>query len=156
MDKRMTYREKTDIDNTLRLREVLKSLPPFCRDYFRAMESTTTTKTRISYAYDIRIFFQFLLDSNPAFKEYSMTDFTVDVLDQLKAVDIEEYEEYLKVYKNGEKTETNGERGLKRKISALRSFYAYYYKREMIRTNPTVLIDTPKVHDKSIIRLDAD
>lgn len=156
MDKRMTYREKTDIDNTLRLREVLKSLPPFCRDYFRAMESTTTTKTRISYAYDIRIFFQFLLDSNPAFKEYSMTDFTVDVLDQLKAVDIEEYEEYLKVYKNGEKTETNGERGLKRKISALRSFYVYYYKREMIRTNPTVLIDTPKVHDKSIIRLDAD
>ncbi len=156
MDSKMTYREKTDIDNTLRLREVLKSLPPFCRDYFRAMESTTTTKTRISYAYDIRIFFQFLLDSNPAFKEYSMTDFTVDVLDQLKAVDIEEYEEYLKVYKNGEKTETNGERGLKRKISALRSFYAYYYKREMIQTNPTVLIDTPKVHDKSIIRLDAD
>ena len=80
MDSKMTYREKTDIDNTLRLREVLKSLPPFCRDYFRAMESTTTTKTRISYAYDIRIFFQFLLDSNPAFKEYSMTDFTVDVL----------------------------------------------------------------------------
>ena len=156
MDSKMTYREKTDIDNTLRLREVLKSLPPFCRDYFRAMESTTTTKTRISYAYDIRIFFQFLLDSNPAFKEYSMTDFTVDVLDQLKAVDIEEYEEYLKVYKNGEKTETNGERGLKRKISALRSFYAYYYKREMIQTNPTVLIDTPKVHDKSIIRLEAD
>ncbi|MGN8630648.1 tyrosine-type recombinase/integrase [Blautia sp. HCP3S3_G3] len=156
MDSKMTYREKTDIDNTLRLREVLKSLPPFCRDYFRAMESTTTTKTRISYAYDIRIFFQFLLDSNPAFKEYSMTDFTVDVLDQLKAVDIEEYEEYLKVYKNGEKTETNGERGLKRKISALRSFYAYYYKHEMIQTNPTVLIDTPKVHDKSIIRLDAD
>ena len=156
MDSKMTYREKTDIDNTLRLREVLKSLPPFCRDYFRAMESTTTTKTRISYAYDIRIFFQFLLDSNPALKEYSMTDFTVDVLDQLKAVDIEEYEEYLKVYKNGEKTETNGERGLKRKISALRSFYAYYYKREMIQTNPTVLIDTPKVHDKSIIRLDVD
>ena len=26
----------------------------------------------------------------------------------------------------------------------------------MIQTNPTVLIDTPKVHDKSIIRLDAD
>ena len=54
------------------------------------------------------------------------------------------------------KTETNGERGLKRKISALRSFYAYYYKREMIHTNPTVLIDVPKIHEKSIIRLDTD
>ena len=68
----------------------------------------------------------------------------------------EEYEEYLKVYQAGDKTETNGERGLKRKMSSLRSFYAYYYKHEFIQTNPTVLVDVPKTHEKSIIRLDAD
>ena len=85
-----------------------------------------------------------------------MTDFTVDVLDQIKAVDLEEYQEYLKLYQSGDKTETNGERGLKRKISALRSFYAYYYKHEFIQTNPTVLVDVPKTHEKNIIRLDAD
>ena len=122
--------------------------------------ATTTTKTRISYAYDIRIFFQFLLDTNPAFKDKAMTDFSVNVLDQVKkALDIEEYQEYLKVYHNhnGDKMETNSERGLKRKISALRSFYAYYYKREMIETNPAVLVDVPKIHEKSIaICLDAD
>lgn len=153
---RTTYREHTDTENILKLRQVLSTLPAFCKDYFRAIDSTTTTKTRISYAYDIRIFFQFLLDENPVFKNYAMTDFSVDVLDQIKAIDLEEYMEYLKVYQNGDKTETNGERGLKRKISALRSFYAYYYKREMIHTNPTVLIDVPKIHDKSIIRLDTD
>ena len=153
---RTTYREHTDTENILKLRQVLSTLPAFCKDYFRAIDSTTTTKTRISYAYDIRIFFQFLLDENPAFKNYAMTDFSVEVLDQIKAVDLEEYMEYLKVYQNGDKTETNSERGLKRKISALRSFYAYYYKREMIHTNPTVLIDVPKIHDKSIIRLDTD
>lgn len=153
---RTTYREHTDTENILKLRQVLSTLPAFCKDYFRAIDSTTTTKTRISYAYDIRIFFQFLLDENPAFKNYAMTDFSVAVLDQIKAVDLEEYMEYLKVYQNGDKTETNGERGLKRKISALRSFYAYYYKREMIHSNPTVLIDIPKIHDKSIIRLDTD
>ena len=156
MEKKTTYHEQKDVENILRLREVLSTLPPFCRDYFRAIDTTTTTKTRISYAYDIRIFFQFLLDENPAFKDYKMTDFTVDVLDQIKALDLEEYQEYLKVYQVGDKTETNGERGLKRKISALRSFYAYYYRREMIETNPTVLIDVPKIHDKSIIRLDTD
>lgn len=156
MEKKTTYYEQKDVENILRLREVLTTLPPFCRDYFRAIDTTTTTKTRISYAYDIRIFFQFLLDENPAFKDYKMTDFTVDVLDQIKALDLEEYQEYLKVYQAGDKTETNGERGLKRKISALRSFYAYFYKREMIKTNPTVLIDVPKIHDKSIIRLDTD
>ena len=156
MEKKTTYHEQKDVENILRLREVLTTLPPFCRDYFRAIDTTTTTKTRISYAYDIRIFFQFLLDKNPAFKDYKMTDFTVNVLDQIKALDLEEYQEYLKVYQAGDKTETNGERGLKRKISALRSFYAYFYKREMIETNPTVLIDVPKIHDKSIIRLDTD
>ena len=39
---------------------------------------------------------------------------------------------------------------------ALRGFYAYYYKHEMIQTNPSVLVDMPKIHDKAIIRLDAD
>ena len=156
MDNKITYHEQNDIDNTLKLREVLKTLPPFCRDYFRAIDATTTTKTRISYAYDIRIFFQFLLEQNPAFKDWSMDAFTVDVLDQITAVDLEEYEEYLKVYQAGDKTETNGERGLKRKMSSLRSFYAYYFKREMIHTNPTVLVDVPKIHQKSIIRLEAD
>ena len=60
-----------------------------------------------------------------------MSDITVDVLDQIQAVDIEEYQEYLKAYDSAEdnrlQTKT-GERGLKRKLSALRSFYTYYYK----------------------------
>ncbi len=156
-EKNITYQEQVNIDNVLRLREVLKTLPGFARDYFRAIEPTTSTRTRISYAYDIRIFFQFLKSENPSFRDQDITTLTVDVLDQMQAVDIEEYQEYLKVYSdNNDKIVTNGERGLKRKMSALRSFYAYYYKRELIHTNPTLLIDMPKLHDKEIIRLDAD
>ncbi len=153
---RITYHEQTTIDNTVRLREVLRTLPDFCRDYFRAISTTTTAKTRISYAYDIRIFFEFLAAQNPSLKNLDIRDFPIGILDQVKAVDLEEYEEYLKVYQNGSRVESNGERGLKRKISALRSFYAYYYKREMIHTNPTVLIEVPKVHQKAITRLDSD
>ena len=154
--KRITYREQNDVQNTLKLREVLKTLPPFTRDYFRAIEATTTTKTRISYAYDIRVFFQFLLESNPAFQGKTMDCFTVEVLDRLQALDIEEYMEYLKVYQDGDQVVTNGEKGLKRKMSALRSFYAYFFKREMIHSNPTLLVDMPKLHEKAIVRLDAD
>ena len=78
-------------------------------------------------------------------------------MDELQAVDIEEYMEYLKVYSDdNDNLVTNGERGLKRKMSALRSFYLYYYKREMIKTYPTLLVDMPKLHDKAIIRLEAD
>ena len=73
-------------------------------------------------------------------------------------LDLEEYIEYLKAYKSNDSNIyiTNGEKGIKRKLSALRAFYAYYFKREMIKTNPTLLIDMPKLHQKEIIRLDAD
>ncbi len=54
------YYKQTQIDQTLRLREVLKTLPPFAKDYFRAMEPKSSAKTRINYAYDIRVFFHFL------------------------------------------------------------------------------------------------
>ena len=62
----------------------------------------------------------------------------------------------LKVYKNDEKQVTNTEKGLARKMSALRSFYGYYFKRQAISKNPTLLVDMPKLHEKAIIRLDAD
>ena len=153
---RRTYHDQKDIENTLKLREVLKSLPPFVKDYFRAAEATTSTRTRLSYAYDLKVFFQFLIDENPAFKNYAVKDFKVTVLDELQAVDIEEYLEYLKVYSSGDKTLTNRERSIKRKLASLRSFYTYYYKREMIHNNPTVLIDMPKIHEQAITRLDPD
>ena len=81
-----------------------------------------------SYAYDLKVFFQFLIDENPSFKNYSMQDFKVSILDELQAVDIEEYMEYLKVYTNGDKTFTNKSQSIKRKLASLRSFYIYYYK----------------------------
>ncbi len=65
--------------------------------------------------------------------------------------------EYLKIYKrDDDETMVNGEKGLARKMSALRSFYGYYYKRQMISKNPTLLVEMPKIHEKAIVRLDAD
>ena len=49
-DSRTTYHEQLTVDNTLKLRQLLKRLPPFAKDYFRAIEPTTSTRTRISYA----------------------------------------------------------------------------------------------------------
>lgn len=156
--KKKTYHEQAFIDTTLRLREILKTLPPFARDFFRAMEPTTSARTRINYAYDIRIFFHFLMLENPVYKEYTIDQFTVDDLEKVDSVDIEEFQEYLKVYKKqtDDQLITNSERGLSRKMSSLRSFYAYYYKRQMISKNPTLLVDMPKLHEKAIVRLDID
>lgn len=156
----LTYHEQNNIDNTLRLREVLKTLPKFAGEYFRAIEPTTSARTRISYAYDIRVFFRFLIENNPVYRDYDMDQFKVSDLERIEPVDLEEYEEYLKVYKEekeeGRQIITNGEKGLARKMSALRSFYRYFQRRQVIEKNPTLLVDMPKIHEKTIIRLDTD
>lgn len=158
MEPRTAYHIQLDKENTLKLRELLKELPDFAKEYFRALGITASSRTWLSYAYDLKVFFQFLLKENPAFQGCTMANLTVDALDKLAAVDIEEYQDYLRVY---ESTDTglekvNGAQGIKRKMSALRSFYAYYYKREKIHTNPTLLVDMPKLHDKPIVKLDPD
>ena len=148
-----TYYEQSYIDNTLRLREVLQTLPSFTKDYFRAVEPTTSAKTRISYAYDIRVFFHFLIENNPIYHDYTTTQFTLQDLERVEPIDIEEYLEYLKVYKaDDNQVITNGEKGLARKFSSLRSFYRYFYRHQMIEKNPTIFVDMPKLHDKAIIR----
>lgn len=156
----LTYHDQLNITGTLKLRELQSQLPVFVKDFFRGIEPTTSVRTRISYAYDLRIFFQFLLGQNPTFSSYSsIRDFTALDLDKLEAIDIEEYIDYLKLYtdaKDETKYITNGERGLSRKMSMLRSFYAYFFKHGMIKTNPTIMIDMPKLHDKAIIKLDVD
>lgn len=157
MAKPRTYHEQTTIDYTLRLREILKSLPPFAQDFFRAIEPTSSIRTRMNYAYDIRVFYHFLMENNPYYRSYTIDRFTAADLEKLEPVDIEEYLEYLKVYKrDDDETMINGEKGLARKMSALRTFYGYYYKHQVISKNPTLLVDMPKIHDKAIIRLDTD
>lgn len=152
-----SYQKQVYIENTLRLRVVLTTMPEFTKDYFRSLEQTSSPRTRISYAYDIRVFFQFLLDNNPLFKNVSMKDIRLSDLEALSPLDIEEYQEYLKVYTTSAQRQiTNTERGLSRKMSSLRSFYAYYYKKQLIEKNPTLLVEMPKIHEKAIIRMDAD
>lgn len=110
-----TYHDQIEQDYTLRLREILKTLPPFAKDYFRALEPRSSVRTRINYAYDIRVFFHFLMEMNPVYKDYTIDQFKISDLERIEPADIEEYMEYLKVYKKDSQEEyiTNGERGLK-------------------------------------------
>lgn len=39
---------------------------------------------------------------------------------------------------------------------SLRSFYNYYYKKRIIKTNPASLVSVPKLHEKEIVRLEPD
>jgi site-specific recombinase XerD len=85
-----------------------------------------------------------------------ITEFPLSLLDKIQPSDIEEYLYYLHVYEKDGQAYTNEERGLKRKLSSLRTFYNYFFKNDLIDTNPAIKVDMPRVHDKNIVRLDVD
>ena len=151
------YYQQKDIENIKKLREMMKALPPFCTEFFRGIEPRTSTRTRIAYAYDLSVFFDFLKKENPVFAKIERMDFKLEQLDQITVTDLEEYMEYLKYRFNEQNHEImNQERGIMRKISSLKSFYNYFFRTEKLTTNPAALVRLPKLHDKEIIRLDVD
>ncbi len=155
-NKTREYHEEVDVKNELKLRELLTALPSFCRQFFIGIEPRTQSRTRLAYAYDLSCFFDYLHENNPVCARMQIKDFPISIMDQIKPMDIEEYLYYLKIYEKDGIAHTNDERGLKRKLASLRSFYNYLYKNEMIDTNPAFKVDMPKIHDKNIIRLDID
>lgn len=151
-----TYHDQVQIQQTLKLREVLATLPPFCKNFFRGMDNTISARTKLGYALDLRIFFEFLHENNSYLGKMPITEYKIPILDQISKEDIEEYMEYLSYYEKDGKEYTNDERGKARKLASLRSFYNYFFTSELIEKNPAALVKMPKLHQKEIIRLDPD
>ena len=153
----LSYHEQEDIENTKRIRGILKELPPFCTDFFRGIEPRTSARTRLAYAYDLKTFFDFLKQANPELKSKKLRDLPLSLLDEIKLMDLEEYMEYLKCYSTEKREDLmNTERGIMRKVSTVKSFYNYFYRTERIQNNPASLLQLPNIHEKEIIRLDVD
>lgn len=148
------YHEEQSKQNILKMRAVLATLPPFCKQFFRGIENMTSSRTRLAYAYDIRLFFEFIHETNGIYHKKDIVDFPLTLLDEIGREDVEEYMEYLSLYLRDGQEITNDERGKSRKLASLRSFYNYFYKNEMIQTNPPSLVPMPKLHEKEIVRLD--
>mgnify|MGYP000280664784 FL=1 len=154
--KEKAYHEKVNNRNEVHLRELCAKLPVFCKQFFIGIESTTSSRTRIAYAYDLGIFFEYLHETNPIYQKMEITHFPLQILDELKPMDIEEYLMYLKYYVKDGIEHSNDEQSLKRKLSSLKSFYNYYYRNELITQNPAAIVKMPKLHEKNIVRLDVD
>lgn len=150
------YHDMVTKHNIEKMREVLNELPRFCKQFFRGIEHTTSARTRLGYALDLRIFFEFLQENNLALRKTPIQDYPLSLLDQLTKEDIEEYLEYLELYYKDDKEYRNDERGKARKLASLRSFYHYFYTSELIEKDVASLVPMPKLHEKEIIRLDPD
>ncbi len=152
-----SYHDQFKIDTNLKLREKCKELPAFASAFFRGIEPTTSARTRMAYAFDLKVFFTYIKNETGLGQDKEITEYRINILDKITPSIIQDYMDYLKVYNNDEDVEcTNSERGLMRKLSSLRSMYNYFYRMEMIKNNPAQIIQMPKLHEKEIVRLDKD
>ena len=150
------YSREQEIKNTKKMREILEDLPGFCRQYFRGIEESTGARTRLAYAYDLRVFFEFIQRENPSLKNTSIRDFPISILERIGREDIEEYLDFLTYYEKDGQVFTNDARGKARKLSAVRSLFKYFYTSEILTKDVTALVPLPKLHEKPIVRLDSD
>lgn len=149
-----TYRHQEDLKNIEKIRELLKELPGFCREYFLALEARKSTNTRKNYAYDLTNFFAFLKEHNAYFKKKDIRTLKIEEMDLLSPMDIEEYLSYLQYYVRDGKEYTNSPEGRARKLSCLRTFYDFFLKRKILQTNPARQVDVPRIKEHNIIRLE--
>ena len=142
-----------DKNNIEKLSRYLESLPKFCYNYFLDLEPYTSTLSRLNYAMDLRVFFDFLAKYKFMCKP---TDITEELLNKVTSQDITSYLSYLSYYTFNGKNCKNGEKGKARKLSSIRSLFKYLFNKEKISSNVASKVATPKIHSKDILRLEVD
>lgn len=173
MAKRITYQTERSQRMNDRLRELQKELPVSCTDYFRSISQTTSPLTRLAYAYDLRLFFQYLHLENMYFANSSIIMLTGEDLSKITARDIYGFQEYLQQYVKvsdhddlDEQDQSddnlspaliqNYELGIMRKLSSIRSYFDYLFRNELIPANVATMVTLPKRQEKPILYLEPD
>ena len=129
-------------------------MPPFVDDYFLGIENQTSTLTRLNYAYDLRIFFDYIVKK--VFKNKTVRDLTLTDLENISSSDIERFLSYLSHYEYNGSHENCNERAKARKLSTIRAMFKYFFKKERISVDNAAKVTMPKLHDKEIIRLEVN
>ena len=145
--------------NMRSLGDKLNKLPSFCSLFFIGIENQTTPLTRLNYANDLIVFFNYLLlNEKQRLGLYcdSIAEITLDNLRKVDSIMIEKFLSYVSMYDDNDKNicYTNTEKGKARKLSTLRSFFGYYFKKNLLDSNVAAKVDIPKQHSKPIIRLE--
>ncbi len=152
--KNKSFYEEREISCLNRIEFIVDNLPYYVRDFFIGVELRTSALTRLNYAYDLRVFFDFL--TKKIFRTKSIEAIELSDLAKLEASDFEYFLSYLSNYTVNNKQERCTETGKARKLSTLRAFYKYFYNRNSLPANTPTKVTMPKIHEKEIIRLDSN
>ena len=130
-----------------------EDLPAFCFDYFVAIESQTSSLTRLNYAHDLKIFFYYMQERVYRGKK-QIRDFTLADLEAVTNTDIEYFLGFLTHYKYSGRDHYCNERAKARKLSSVRAMFKHFFNKGLISVDNSAKVATPKLHEKPIIRLE--
>ena len=154
---KLSYYELQNQKKYQKFNEVLEQLPFFCNEYFTGVDMRTSVLTKLNYATDFAIFFDFLVHKIPGFIGKSVQDITLKDLDNyIDSSVIEYFLRYLSYYSFHGKPCRNGEKAKARKLSSIRSMFKYFYNKDKLKENVASKVSMPKLHEKAIIRLNND
>ena len=145
-----TYQRTIEIKYSDLCTEILNGLPDYARTYVRSIHNNTAPRTRYEYLKDIKMFLSYMQE------RHSWSKVTLQDLSSLTKNDFEEYFEYLEHYEKDGVEYSNTRVSIKRKMSALRKFFAYLFKSGFIQSDEIRKVELPKLHKKAIIRLEND
>lgn len=153
---KMNYFQQRNYKNEQELRKICQELPPFCESFFIGIESRTTPLTRLGYAQDLKRFFIFLTTQTFAFSDKKPNELTLNDLNKVTENHIEKYMYYLNSYESKDKIWSNQVKTKARKFSSVKSMLRYFYRHGDIEQNIGDKLDSPKLREKEIIKLEPE
>ncbi|MCR5510264.1 MAG: tyrosine-type recombinase/integrase [Lachnospiraceae bacterium] len=154
MGKDSEYYKNKNRSIKIKLQELLMELPQPARDYIYEKQISSQPSTLVAYSLDLLVFFRFLKDRNPYFRDKEISKINIDDLTNLTSEDIVEYQRYLEFNMIGEQHE-NGKKAIARKMSPLRGMFKYQVEHEYLEKDPMTLVKLPRIKkDKNIVRMD--
>lgn len=151
-----SYRRQIDtkLEDDLKLKKA--ELPAFCKTFFNSTDTSISIRTKISYAMDMRVFFKWVIQSNPAYSKYEIKDLPFECIENLTSLDIDEYMMWLSNYDDEGIKYRNDLKAKKRKLSTLRSFFRFYVEKNFLKFNPAADVRNVKLEKTLPTVLDED
>ncbi len=150
------YFKERAYNTNLKSKNLLKELPPFVEEFIVGIEQRTSPLTRFNYLNDLKIFFHFLTTEISLFQNITIQEFTIADLNEVKSFHIEKFLSYLSSYEYEGKLLNNDEKAKARKLSSIRSMFKYFFNKDKLTANVAAKVETPKIHEKAIIRLEGN
>ena len=115
---------KTAKTNTQKLHEITEALPEFTQQYFYSGTSSKAILTRLSYALDIRYFFEYAINFFPYFPDKQVKELSLEDIKQIKATDIDNFLTWM------DENQKLSERTRARRRSSVSGLYEYLINTE--------------------------